>query len=120
MTNFEVRASPGVANAEATTENAGRDRLILYNPEWMAGLRSSIATNWSDWVVLAHEVGHHVAFNMDPTFPNHEAELQADYFAGTFTRSSRTMPPPSTLPLTVPSPSMRRIPSGQGEGASPK
>ena len=32
MTNFEVRASPGVANAEATTENGGRDRLILYNP----------------------------------------------------------------------------------------
>jgi caspase domain-containing protein len=82
MTNFEVRASPVVANAEATTENAGRDRLILYNPECMAGLRSSIATNWSDWVVLAHEVGHHVAFHMDPTFPNHEAELQADYFAG--------------------------------------
>jgi hypothetical protein len=82
MTNFDVRASPGVANAEATTENGGRDRLILYNPAWMEGLRSSIATNWSDWVVLAHEVGHHVAFHMDPTFPNHEAELQADYFAG--------------------------------------
>jgi Caspase domain len=82
MTNFEVRASPDVYNAEATTENGGRDRLILYNPTWMAGLRSSIATNWSDWVVLAHEVGHHVAFHMDPTFPNHEAELQADYFAG--------------------------------------
>jgi hypothetical protein len=29
MTNFEVRASPGVANAEATTENGGKDRLIL-------------------------------------------------------------------------------------------
>lgn len=82
MTNFDVRAAPGVANAEATTERGGRDRLILYNPVWMNGLRSSIATNWSDWVVLAHEVGHHVAFHMDPTFPNHEAELQADYFAG--------------------------------------
>jgi Caspase domain len=82
MTSFEVRASPDVYNAEATTENGGRDRLILYNPAWMEGLRSSIATNWSDWVVLAHEVGHHVAFHMDPTFPNHEAELQADYFAG--------------------------------------
>ena len=82
MTSFEVRASPDVYNAEETTENGGRDRLILYNPAWMDGLRSSIATNWSDWVVLAHEVGHHVAFHMDPTFPNHEAELQADYFAG--------------------------------------
>lgn len=82
MTTFEVRASPGVANAEATTENSGRNRLILYNPDWMDGLRTSIATNWSDWVVLAHEVGHHVAFHMDPTFPNHDAELQADYFAG--------------------------------------
>ena len=82
MTSFEVRASPDVYNAEATTENGGRDRLILYNPAWMDGLKSSIATNWSDWVVLAHEVGHHVAFHMDPTFPNHEAELQADYFAG--------------------------------------
>ena len=82
MTNFDVRAAPGVANAEATTENGGRDRLILYNPAWMDGLKSSIATNSSDWVVLAHEVGHHVAFHMDPTFPNHDAELQADYFAG--------------------------------------
>jgi len=82
MTQFEVRASPDVANAEATTENGGKDRLILYNPVWMEGLRSAIATNWSDWLVLAHEVGHHVAFHMDPTFPNHEAELQADYFAG--------------------------------------
>ena len=81
MTKFEVRASPGVANAEATTENSGNDRLILYNPAWMEGLRSS-STNWSDWVVLAHEVGHHVAQHMDPSFPNHEAELQADYFAG--------------------------------------
>jgi hypothetical protein len=82
MTQFEVRASPDVANAEATTENGGKNRLILYNPAWMDGLRSSIATNWSDWLVLAHEVGHHVAFHMDPSFPNHEAELQADYFAG--------------------------------------
>jgi Caspase domain len=82
MTAFEVRASPDVANAEATTENGGRDRLILYNPEWMTGLKSSIATNSSDWLVLAHEVGHHVAYHMDPSFPNHEAELQADYFAG--------------------------------------
>ena len=82
MTNFEVRASPDVANAEATTENGGRDRLILYNPAWMDGLKSSISTDWSNWVVLAHEIGHHVAFHMDPSFPNHEAELQADYFAG--------------------------------------
>jgi hypothetical protein len=80
-TRFEVRASDGVANAEATTENGGKDRLILYNPKWMNGLKSA-TTNWADWVVLAHEVGHHVAFHMDPSFPNHVAELQADYFAG--------------------------------------
>lgn len=80
-TKFEVRASNDVANAEATTENGGKARLILYNPNWMKNLKSS-TTNWSDWVVLAHEVGHHVAFHMDPSFPNHEAELQADYFAG--------------------------------------
>ena len=79
-TNFEVRASEGVPNAEATTE--GKERLILYNPTWMTALRSSIATDWSNWVILAHEVGHHVAFHMDPSFPNHAAELQADYFAG--------------------------------------
>ena len=77
LTNFEVRASNDVVNAEATTENGGRDRLILYNPQWMEGLKSS-TSKWSDWVVLAHEVGHHIAFHMDPSFPNHEAELQAD------------------------------------------
>jgi hypothetical protein len=82
MTSFNVRASLDVANATATTENNGRDRLILYNPEWMKAFKASVATDWSDWVVLAHEVGHHVAFHMDPSFPNHEAELQADYFAG--------------------------------------
>ena len=81
-TAFDVRESMDVANAEATTENQGKDRIILYNPTWMSSFRSSIRTNWSDWVVLAHEVGHHVAFHMDPSFPNHEAELQADYFAG--------------------------------------
>ena len=81
LTAFEVRASNDVVNAEATTENGGRDRLILYNPQWMEGLKSS-TSKWSDWVVLAHEVGHHVAFHMDPSFPNHDAELQADYFAG--------------------------------------
>lgn len=80
-TRFDVRASNDVPNAEATTENGGKDRLILYNPDWMKNLKSS-TSNWSDWVVLAHEVGHHVAFHMDPSFPNHEAELQADYFAG--------------------------------------
>jgi hypothetical protein len=81
MTRFDVRASRDVANAEATTENDGKDRIILYNPDWMNTLKSS-TTNWSDWVVMAHEVGHHVAFHMDPSFPSHEAELQADYFAG--------------------------------------
>src|SRR5262245_23488302 len=81
LTNFEVRASYDVVNDDATAENGGKDRLILYNPQWMEGLKSS-TSKWSDWVVLTHEVGHHVAFHMDPTFPNHEAELQADYFAG--------------------------------------
>jgi hypothetical protein len=80
LTNFEVRVSNDIANAEATTENGGRDRLILNIPSgWRA---KSSTSNWSDWVVLAHEVAHHVAFHMDPSFPNHEAELQADYFAG--------------------------------------
>lgn len=80
-TRFDVRASNDVPNAEATTENGGKDRLILYNPNWLGKLKAS-TTNWSDWMVLAHEVGHHVAFHMDPSFPNHDAELQADYFAG--------------------------------------
>jgi hypothetical protein len=30
-------------------------------------------------------MGHHVAFHMNPSFPNHDAELKADYFAGFFT-----------------------------------
>jgi hypothetical protein len=82
MTSFEVRASNDVANAEATTDHDGKDRLILYNPTWMDRFKAPMASNWADWVVLAHEVGHHVAFHMDPSFPSHDAELQADYFAG--------------------------------------
>lgn len=82
FTSYDVRASKDVANAVATTEQDGRDRLILYNPDWMKAFGTTTGTDWSRWVVLAHEVGHHVAFHMDPAFPNHEAELQADYFAG--------------------------------------
>ncbi len=81
--NFEVRAAPGVANAEAVVENAGKTRLILYNPTWMGELKQALSgDNWSEISILAHEIGHHLQFHMDPDFANYAAELQADYFSG--------------------------------------
>jgi Caspase domain len=80
--NFEVRAAPDVANAQAMLENGGKDRFILYNPAWMGGLKATVGDSWPEIGVLAHEIGHHLQFHLDPDFGNHAAELQADYFSG--------------------------------------
>lgn len=82
--NLEVRAAPDVPNAQAMVETVdGREvRLILYNPDWMDDLRKTLGTNWSSVSILAHEIGHHLAGHLDPSYPNHAAELEADKFSG--------------------------------------
>jgi hypothetical protein len=82
--NLDVRAAPGVANAQALVETiAGREvRVILYNPGWMEDLRKTLRTNWTSVSILAHEIGHHLAGHLDPRYPNHPAELEADKFSG--------------------------------------
>ncbi len=82
VANFQIRAAPGVANAMAIVENSGKDRFILYDPNWMEGLQETVGASWPQTSILAHEIGHHLQFHMDPDFGNHEAELQADYFSG--------------------------------------
>jgi len=82
--NLDVRAAPDVPNAEALVETVdGREvRVILYNPDWMDKLRSTLGTDWSSVSILAHEIGHHLAGHLDPRYPNHAAELEADKFSG--------------------------------------
>lgn len=81
-TNFSIRASEDVANAEAIVENDGKDRYVLYNPTWLAGLMQKIDTSWAETSILAHEIGHQLQFHMDPRIGNYEAELEADRWSG--------------------------------------
>jgi hypothetical protein len=82
--NLDVRAAPDVANAQALVETIeGREvRVILYNPDWMDNLEKTLGTDWTSVSILAHEIGHHLAGHLDPRYPNHAAELEADKFSG--------------------------------------
>lgn len=82
--NLDVRAAPDIANAQALVETVqGRQvRVILYNPQWMEGLKATLGTDWSDISIMAHEIGHHLSGHMDPAYANHQAELEADKFSG--------------------------------------
>lgn len=57
------------------------ERYIIYNPNWVA---QTISNNeWEVIGLLAHEIGHHVlGHTLTCTGSNHQAEIEADGFAG--------------------------------------
>ena len=77
----ELRASGDVGNAAAGIGADGK-RFIFYNAEFMQKLRQRTAEHWSLVSILAHEVGHHLAFHTEVNGRWHEFELEADYFSG--------------------------------------
>lgn len=85
--NFQVVATFDTSNADAiilrSPDTVGLgERFIRYNPDWVA---STLSTNeWEVIGLLAHELGHHLqGHTMTCTGSNHQAELEADAFAGT-------------------------------------
>jgi hypothetical protein len=75
-----LRASAETPNAEAGIGKNG-ERFIFYNALFMQKLKQR-TDDWSLVSILAHEVGHHLAFHTEVDGRWHEFELEADYFSG--------------------------------------
>lgn len=79
--NFTVREEPGVRTAIAYIKD--KQRVIAYNPAFIARIVDSSATDWSAVSVLAHEVGHHLmGHTLDPDAVHPGDELSCDRYSG--------------------------------------
>jgi hypothetical protein len=77
--NFIVQSAP-VDNAMAM--NQGPNRLIVYNPNFIAQLKGG-DTNWTIYSVIAHEIGHHLCgHTLQGGGSRPPTELEADEFSG--------------------------------------
>ncbi|MEJ0038756.1 MAG: hypothetical protein WDO68_22215 [Gammaproteobacteria bacterium] len=78
--NFEVFAGDHVPTVAFAAIQSGK-RIIVYDA---GGFRwTSYAVRWRDVVVMAHEIGHHLAgHTVTPAESPHARELEADRFAG--------------------------------------
>lgn len=75
-----LRASADTPNAEAGI--AKGERFIFYNATFMQKLKAKTAEQWTLVSILAHELGHHLAWHTEMTGNDHKYELEADYFSG--------------------------------------
>ncbi|MFM9938272.1 MAG: NADase-type glycan-binding domain-containing protein [Hyphomicrobiaceae bacterium] len=78
---IQLRASADTANAEAGITPNGQ-RFIFYNATFMQKLKQKTTDQWTQVSILAHEVGHHLAFHTEIAGNDHKFELEADYFSG--------------------------------------
>jgi hypothetical protein len=78
----QVYASDKVPNAAAA--NIGKQRAIIYNPNFMKDLLNRAGNNrWSIISVLAHELGHHMyGHPIEGEFSTPPKELEADNESG--------------------------------------
>lgn len=78
--NFEIQAA-NVPNAMATIR--GEKRYILYNQEFMRGIKNATKTDWSGTSILAHEIGHHLqGHTIQAGGSRPVIELEADKYSG--------------------------------------
>lgn len=78
--NFEIQAA-NVPNAMATIR--GDKRYILYNQEFMRGIKNATQTDWSGTSILAHEIGHHLqGHTIQAGGSRPVIELEADKYSG--------------------------------------
>jgi Bacterial SH3 domain len=76
-----LRASD-VPDAEARYDKESGERFIFYNATFMQQIKAKSGNYWPAMSILAHEIGHHLAFHVEIPGRNHEFELEADYFSG--------------------------------------
>lgn len=82
--NFELRQA-NVENAAALTHEG--KRYIFYSSDFMNTLRYSDGSDLSKWVILAHEIGHHLnGHALDGSGSRPSKELEADLFAGSMVK----------------------------------
>jgi formylglycine-generating enzyme required for sulfatase activity len=82
--NFKVKVGD-VPNAQASLENS--IRYIIFNIEFLETVKYDSRKKWAAYVVIAHEIGHHLnSHDLNLGSINHAAckqqELEADRFAG--------------------------------------
>lgn len=81
LPDFVVRANPEVRTAVAFIK--GRERVIEYNPAFIATIVDSSRTNWSAVSILAHEIAHHLlGHTLDPAAVHPGDELACDRYSG--------------------------------------
>lgn len=83
--NFTIKRA-NVENAVATLikkDSGAFDRFILYDPIFMSSVKLSTGNDFSQWSILAHEIGHHLSgHTLTAVGDSHKQELEADEFSG--------------------------------------
>lgn len=81
LPTFTVREDLTVKNANAYIK--GRERIIAYNPSFIASIIDSTRTDWSAVSILAHEIAHHLlGHTLDPAELHPGDELACDRYSG--------------------------------------
>src|SRR5436190_9411012 len=79
--NFVVQENAEVHTAIAFIK--GRNRMIEYNPGFIASIVDSSRTDWSAVGILAHEIAHHLlGHTLDPAEVHPGDELACDRYSG--------------------------------------
>jgi hypothetical protein len=107
-----VTVQPGdVPNAAALT--LGSTRLILYNPAFLATIKTQAGTNWASYGVMIHEIAHLlIGHTLEPGGSRPNKELEADRYAGFVLYNLRT-----TLDQAVSA--TQTLPDGEGSATHP-
>lgn len=86
LPNFVVRENAQVRTAVSFIKD--RQRVIEYNPAFIAIINDSTRTDWGAVSVLAHEIAHHLlGHTLDPGAMRPGDELACDRYSGFILRS---------------------------------
>jgi hypothetical protein len=81
LPDFTVREDPQVRTAIAYIK--GHERIIAYNPDFIASIVDSTRTEWAAVSILAHEIAHHLlGHTLDPQALRPGDELACDRYSG--------------------------------------
>ncbi len=76
--NFSIYCG-NIQTAIATSVN--NQRLVIINNNLFSSSATLDSSYWSSLFIIAHEIGHHLAFNLNDSGKDLQAELDADKFA---------------------------------------
>ncbi len=83
--NFTIKRA-NVENAMATIIQSYSgifERFILYDQNFMNSVKLSTGNDFSQWSIIAHEIGHHLSgYTLTSSGDSHKQELEADEFSG--------------------------------------